>query len=131
MLEPNSLKKGAIFKYQNSPYIVVDYSHTHKGRGSATVSVKVKDLISGNVLNLTFKAGDKIDEADLDRKTAQFLYKDSQGAHLMESETFEQMTLGLESVTDKLRFLKEGQEVTVLFFEDRLIDIDLPPKVAL
>lgn len=131
MLEPNDLKKGAVFKYQSSPFQVLDYSHTHKGRGSATVSVKVRDLISGSVLNLTFKAGDKIDEADIERRTAQFLYQDDEGAHFMDTESYEQTALSGPLVSQKLYFLTDGQEVNLILFEGRPFDVDLPPKVEL
>lgn len=131
MLEPNNLKKGVIFKYRNNPVQVMDFSHTHKGRGSATVTVKIRDLITGSVQTLTFKAGDKLDEADLNRVSADFLYTDQNNAYFMESETYEQIECEKAPIKEKLNFLKEGETVIVLSFEGKPIDIDLRPKVEL
>ena len=131
MLEPNNLKKGVIFKYRGNPVKVLEYSHSHKGRGSAVVTAKISDLITGSVQHLTCKAGDKFDEADLARREADFLYTDSTGAHFMEEETYEQIQIDKPRIEEKLKFLKEGQGVTVIYFEGRPIDIDLPPKVGL
>lgn len=131
MFEPNDLKKGVIFKYKNNPAIVVDFSHTHKGRGSATVTVKIRDLITGAVQTLTLKAGDKFGQADLARKTADFLYKKGEMAYFMETEQFEQLELPITLIGEKLKFVKEGQQVIVIEFEQKPIDIELPPKVLL
>jgi elongation factor P len=131
MFEPNDLKKGVIFKYKNNPAAVVDFSHTHKGRGSATVTIKIRDLITQSVQTLTLKAGDKFEEADLARKTADFLYKTDTTAYFMETEQFEQLELPIKIIEEKLKFVKEGLEVTVINFEQKPIDIEIPPKVVL
>lgn len=129
MLDPNSLKKGIIFKYRNSPALVVEFSHTHKGRGSATVTVKIRDLISDNVQTATFKAGDKLEEADLNRRSIDYLYQKGDMAYFMDNETYEQINLSKEKIKKQMNFLKEGTSVTLVEFEGNPIGIDLPPKV--
>jgi len=131
MLEPNNLKKGVIFKYRNSPVQVTEFSHTHKARGSATVTVKIKDLLSGGMQTLTFRASDKLESAELTRNTANFLYQEKNMAYFMDAQTYEQIVLTKDKIKDKLNFLKEGQLVTILEFEAVPIDIELPPKVEL
>lgn len=131
MLEPNDLKKGVIFKYRGNPAQVLEFSHSHKGRGSAVVTVKIRDMITDAVLTLTLKAGDKLDEADTARASADFLYADANSARFMEHDTFEELAIDRARVESKLRFLKDGQPITVLMFEGRAIDIELPPKVDL
>ncbi len=131
MLEPNDLKKGVIFKHRGNPAQVLEFSHSHKGRGSATVTIKIRDMITGAVQALTLKAGDKMDEADTGKKSADFLYTDTNAAHCMEHETFEEIAIDRARIESKLKFLKEGQPITVLMFEESPIDIELPPKVEL
>lgn len=131
MLEPNDLKKGVIFKYRGNPAHILEFSHSHKGRGSAVVTVKIRDMITGAVQTQTLKAGDKLDEADILRMSADFLYADNSSARFMEHKTFEERVIDRACIEPKMRFLKEGQPVTVLVFEGRAIDIELPPKVEL
>jgi len=131
MLDPNSLKKGVIYKHDRAPVQVLNFLHTHKGRGSATVTVKVRDLITGSVQTLTYKAGDKLEEADISRKQADFLYSDVNTVNFMDINTYEQVSISKQNIADTLKFLKEGQKVTVIIFEGKPIDIELPPKVDL
>lgn len=131
MLEPNDLKKGVIFKYRGNPAQVLEFSHSHKGRGSAVVTVKIRDMITDAVQTLTLKAGDKLDEADTARASADFLYTDANSARFMEHDTFEELAIDRARIESKLLFLKEGRPITVLMFEGRAIDVELPPKVDL
>jgi len=131
MLDPNELRKGAIFKYRGNPVTVLDFAHTHKARGQAKVTLKIRDLIKGSVETLTVKSGDKIDEADISRTSADFLYTDNGSAHFMDTKSYEQMDIPLDRVKDKLVFLKEGSEVDALLFEGKLVDIALPTKIEL
>ena len=131
MLEPNALKKGVIFTYKGNPVQVIGFSHTHKGRGSAHVTTKIRDLITGNVETKTFKAGEKVEEADLESRSASFLYTEREGIYFMDSTSFEEIRVQRETIEGKCLFLKEGAQVMVIEFEGRPIDIDLPPKVEL
>lgn len=131
MLDPNGLRKGTIFKYRNSPARVVEFSHTHKGRGSATVTVKIRDLISNNVMTATFKPGDKLEQVDLNRRSADYLYQKKDMAYFMDNQTYEQISISKEKIKEQLNFLKEGASVTLVEFDGNPIEIDLPPKVEL
>lgn len=131
MLEPNDLKKGVVFKYKNDPVVVLDFSHTHKGRGSAVVTAKIRNLITGSVQTLTFKAGEKLEEADITNVSANFLYRERKKVYFMNSENYEQIELEEDGIKEKLNFLREGEKVTVVEFEGNPIDIELSPKVDL
>lgn len=131
MLEPNDLKKGVVFKQRDSIFTVTDYSHSHRGRGSATVTIKARDLITGNMFTFTYRAGDKLEEATLDRKAVNFLYREKGEVYFMDDISFEQVALNEASLGHKANFLTDGQTVTLIEFEGRPIDIDLPPKVDL
>ena len=127
----NALKVNDTIKVDNQPFIVISAQHAHVGRGGATLKVKMKNLISGAILERTFQGNDKIEEADIKRKKATFLYKNEQGAFFMDTETYEQFQLDKESLTDQLNYLKEGSEIDVLTFEDKPINIEIPKKVEL
>lgn len=129
MLSISDLKKGTVFKHTNEPFQVLSYSHSHMGRGGATVRVKARGLISQAVLELSFKGNDKIDEADLARAKADYLYKDENNAYFMEQESYEQFSLPIDHVKDQLDFLKEGATVDVLIFESKPVAISLPIKM--
>jgi elongation factor P len=131
MLDPNELRKGAIFKYRDNPVTVLDFAHSHKGRGQAKVTLKIRDLIKGTVETLTVKSGDRIDEADVARTSADFLYTDKELAHFMDTKSYEQMDIPVDRVQKKLVFLKEGSTVDALLFEGTLVDIALPTKIEL
>ncbi|HLD19898.1 MAG TPA: elongation factor P [Patescibacteria group bacterium] len=129
MLSISDLKKGTVFKHTNEPFQVLSYSHSHMGRGGATVRVKARGLISGSVLELSFKGNDKIEEADLTRAQADYLYKDEHNAYFMEHHSYEQFSLPIEQIEDQLDFLKEGAGVDVLIFEGKHGAISLPIKM--
>ena len=129
MLSISDPKKGTVLKHSNEPFQVLSYSHSHMGRGGATVRVKVRGLISQTVLELSFKGNDKIDSADLARAKADYLYKDDHNAYFMEHDSYEQFSLPIEQVKDQLDFLKEGACVDVLIFEGKSVAISLPIKM--
>ena len=130
MLTINDLKVGTIFKYQNEPYEVLKSTHTHMGRGGATVSVKIKSLSSGKVLAINFKSADKFAEANIEQKQITFLYQDEAVAYFMD-ENYEQFNLPLKIAGLAGNFLKNGEMVNVSYFEDQPIKINLPIKIKL
>jgi len=130
MLQASRLRNNTIFEYQDEPYKVLSYKHTHMARGSADVRVKIKGLVSGNVLSCNFAPDEKFDEILLNRKKMQFLYTDESKIYLMDQESFSQYDFDISLVKDKLPFLKEGAILSVLFWEDKPLDIDLPKTIV-
>lgn len=120
------LKTGKIFKDNGAPFLVVRYDHIKSARGGASVKVIAKNLLSGSVMEKGFKASDAVEEADVYRKNAQYLYKDSAGANFMDPTSFEQYCIDDTTLGDQGKYLKEGDSVVVVYFEDRPISVELP-----
>jgi elongation factor P len=125
------LKKGTIFQMDGVPYKVIDYQHTMKGRGSSSVSVKIRNLIDGKVSDKTFKGSENIDSADVTSQQIQYLYSNGAEHHFMDTQNYEQFSLTEPQMEDKKGFIKEGGLVTGQFFNGRLISIELPKNLPL
>jgi len=131
MLNLNEIKIGKVIREANDPYLVVKADHHKMGRGGAVLKVKLKNLISGNILDKTFQGNDKATPADIERKKANYLYRDENEAHFMDNESYEQFSLPLDQIGPKMKFLKDGTDVDVLYFENTAVSIDLPIKMKL
>lgn len=131
MLDFNQIKLGKVIKINNMPYLIVKTDHHKMGRGGAVLKVKCRNLIDGNVLEKTFQGAEKADEAETEKKKANFMYKDKEEAHFMDNDSYEQFSISLESIGEKEGFLKEGTEVNVLYFNDKPVSIELPIKIEL
>jgi elongation factor P len=129
MLGITDLKTGTAIVYNNDPHIVLKYEHSKQGRSGAVMRTKLKNLRNGATFDITFKGGDKFDEASLQRRQCSYLYKDGEDFAFMDSQNFDQFSLSGELIADKANYLKEGTEVQVLFFEDMPVSIELPIKM--
>ncbi len=126
----SDLKTGKIFKENSAPFLVIRYDHVKSARGGAAVKVTAKNLITGAVLEKGFKAGDSVEEADVYRKNAQYLYKDASGYNFMDPESYDQFSIDESTIKEESRFLKEGMSVIVVYFEAKPISIDLPNSLV-
>lgn len=131
MLSLNEIKIGSIIKIGEEPYVVLRADHHKMGRGGAVLKTKLKNLINGSVMDRTYQGNDKADEASTEKKKANFMYKDDIEAYFMDNSNYEQFSLPLEQLGDKKRFLKDGTDVDVLYFQDRPVAMELPIKVDL
>lgn len=131
MLSLNEIKIGKIIKVSDEPYLVIKADHHKMGRGGAILKTKLKNLISGHFLDKTFQGNEKAEEAETQIKTANFIYQDKLQAYFMDDESYEQFSLPLEQIGEKLRFLKEGAGLDVFYFQGQPVAIQLPIKVAL
>ena len=131
MYQPTDLKKGTVIQIDGQPFRVTDYSQKVMGRGGSIVNVKLKNLVTGAVIPKTFKGADKIEPAEVSTKKVQYLYTDGEGFHFMDPETFEQFQLGTDDVEDAGDYLKEGDEVQLQFFGERVINVELPKNLFL
>ena len=129
MLSLNEIKLGKVIVMNNEPYIIVRTDHHKMGRGGAVLKTKSRNLITGNVLDKTFQGNDKVEEAETSRKKVNFMYKDEINAYFMDNESYEQFELSLEEVGDKAKFLKDGTDIEMLYFNDKPISLDLPVKM--
>ena len=131
MIQSTDLKNGITFLSNGMPYKVVKYTHTKMGRGGATVRVVSRNLETGAVEEKTFSANVKVDEIATQKRKLQYLYFDGKNALFMDPSNFEQVEVGKNIIADELPFIKEGQDVNVLFWEDKALSIDIPPKVRM
>ena len=124
------LKTGKIFKEGEFPFVVVKYEHTKTARSGATVKVKARNLVTGAVIEKGFLGGARVEEADVIRKNAQYLYKNGDGYEFMDPISYEQIRVSAETLGDSAPFLIEGETVQVLYFEDNPVSVDLPLNMA-
>ena len=131
MYQPTDLKRGTIIQIDGQPYRVVEYAQKVMGRGGSIVNVKVKNLITGALLPKTYKGQDKSEAAEVTNQTVQYLYSDSDSLHFMNQETFEQFSVPRDTAEDLPKYILEGQEVQLQFFDGRVINVELPTTVEL
>jgi len=120
------LKNGTVFKDGGDPFVVMKYQHIKVSRGSAQVKVKAKNLITGQVLEKSWQSTANVEDAYVETKNAQYLYKDTNGYVFMDPENFSQFTIDSEVIGEISDFLKEGEKVLVKYFEDGPISVELP-----
>lgn len=130
-LSITNLKKGVLFKMDGVPYRVVDYNQKVMGRGGSIVNVRIKSVLDGKVLDKTFKGNETVDSAEVTSQAAQYLYGDGATFHFMNPESFEQFEVPADLVGDASGYLKEGDTISLQFFENRPINVELPKNVPL
>ncbi len=131
MLSISEIKLGKLIQVAGEPYAVIKADHHKMGRGGAVLKVKLRNLISGNVLEKTFQGNEKAEEAAVEKKKVNFMYQDEKNAHFMDNESFEQFSLPTEQLGEKKKFMKDGIDIDALYFEGRPVAIDLPIKLEL
>jgi elongation factor P len=125
------IKKGLIIKYNGDPFVVMDAKFLRMQQRKPVMQTKLRNIKTGQVVEYSFKQGESAEEADVTRRKASFLYKEKENFCFMESENYEQHYLNAEMVGVGAKFLKEGQEVDLIFYEENIIGVQLPPKVVL
>ncbi len=133
MINANDLRRGAIFQLDGAPCLVLDISMqspTARG-GNTLVKTKFRNLMTGQVLNNTFKSGDRLDEADFARRKGQYLYSSGEQGVFMDNENYEQYEIGGELYTDIQGYLLEGGEVTLGVFNDQIVTLEVPQTIEL
>ena len=131
MLSISDIKLGTVITHDGQPYQVIYTQHIKVARGGANLKTKLRNLVTGQNLELTFSGSDKIEEADLQRSKANFLYNDGNDFYFMDNENYEQFSLDKEAVGMQVDFLKDGMTVDVLIYQDKPVSIKLPIKVEL
>jgi len=131
MISMTDLKPGRKIELEGEIFIVTHYAHTNPGKGQAFVKAKIKNMKTGQVLERTFKKGDAIKTPDFQEKEMQYLYKDDSGFHFMDNENYEQTFLTEEQMGDNWKYIQESVVVKMLFHNDAMIGINLPPHMVL
>ncbi len=131
MYSVSDIRKGLKVEIDNQPYVVIDFQFVKPGKGQAFTRTKLKNLITGTNLERTFKIVESLAPCDVEDIDMQFMYKDAEGFHFMNLETFDQIALQEAAVGDAKNWLIEQMQVKVLFYKGRPINIDLPYFVEL
>jgi elongation factor P len=118
-------------EFDNRLVKVVDFSHNKQGRGSAQLRMTLRDLRTGAITSHSVQAGARFPAVRLERKHVQFLYRDADGFHFMDLDTFDQFALTESAVGEAARFLKDNDELDVMTWQDEPIDLELPTSVIL
>ncbi|XP_047091478.1 elongation factor P [Lolium rigidum] len=130
-LSSNDIKVGFNLEVDGAPWKIIEFLHVKPGKGAAFVRTKMKNYISGNTVEKTFRAGSTIQEASISKETKQFTYKDGSQFVFMDLTTFEESRLNESDVGDRQKWLKEGMDCILLYWNGRIIDFDLPITVRL
>ncbi|MGB6066583.1 MAG: elongation factor P [Desulfomonilaceae bacterium] len=131
MYSTPDFRKGLKIELNGEPFIIVDFLHVKPGKGGAFIRTTLKSLISGNVIDRTFRSGEKVDKPDLEEKEMQYLYESEGQFHLMDSETYEQLFLTEEQLGEARNYLQENVMVTVQFHNGKPIGVEVPIFVEL
>ena len=128
MIVTSDFKRGLAILVEGKPYVIMDYSvQTPSARGAATlVRVKGRNVLTGQVLDMTFKSGDKFDEPDLEYRKTSFLYADGDDYHFMDEQSYEQFHLSKEALADHIQWLKEGVTLKSIVFDGKVVGVELP-----
>ena len=130
-ISTNQLKNGNHIEVDGTVFKVLEFQHVNPGKGAAFVRTKLRRTSDGNVIDKTFRAGEKFRSVRTEVRRMQFLYADGQDAHFMDSETYEQLTIPQASIAEDLQWAKENDEVEVLYIDDRPAALQLPSAVDL
>lgn len=131
MISSNDFRPGVTIEIDGMVCQVVEFQHVKPGKGAAFVRAKLKNLQTGSVVERTFNAGEKVPNAQVERKPMQYLYGEDGSYYFMDVETYDQIMLTKEQLGDALNFIKEEMEITVLFFNGTVIGVDIPNSVEL
>lgn len=131
MISTGELKKGITIELDGQLYSVLEYQHIKVGRGSAQVRLRLRDVKAGHNIERTFQAGDKFKRVRLERRQMQYLYKDEDLYHFMDTETYDQLALRAELLADAISYLKENMLIDVLSYGEEPIGVELPIAVEL
>jgi elongation factor P len=131
VIPTSEFHKGLRIELEGEPYIIVEFQHVKPGKGGAFVRTKLKSLVTGYVIDRTFRSGEKVDKPDLEQKKLQFLYREDDHYHFMDMQTYEQLTLNADQVGAVANFLADNLEASALFHRGRAIGIEVPIFVEL
>ena len=131
MYSTTDFRKGLKIEIAGEPYVIVDFQHVKPGKGGAFVRTRLKSLATGNVIDQTFRSGDRVDKPDLEEREMQFLYEMGGEYHVMDTQTFEQLFLTADQMGESKDFLKENLVIKALFYNKRPLGIEVPMFVEL
>lgn len=130
-INTSDFKNGMTMDLDDGLFQIQDFQHVKPGKGGAFVRTTLRNVRTGAVVDRTFRAGEKMESAFIEKREKQYLYRDGDGFAVMDNETFEQLTIPAEAMSDASSYITEGQSVTFLMYGDEIIGTDLPASVEL
>lgn len=131
MISAGDFRNGITIEYENSIYQIIEFQHVKPGKGAAFVRTKLKNIISGGVVEKTFRPTEKCPQARIDRKDMQYLYEDGDLYYFMDTESYDQVGLNADKVGDSLKFVKENEMVKVCSHNGNVFAVEAPLFVEL
>jgi len=131
MISSNDFRTGVSIELDGSVWRVVEFLHVKPGKGSAFVRTKLKNVQSGNTVEKTFRAGETVPQANLEKKVMQHTYREGEDLVFMDMETFEEVRMSEAQVGDRVKYLKEEMEVSVVRWNEQILEVELPTSVVL
>ena len=131
MISAGDFRNGLTFEFDGNVYQVVEFQHVKPGKGAAFVRTKLKNVITGSMVERTFNPTEKVEKAMIERKDMEYLYEDSGLFYFMDQETYEQIPLNQEQLGDSLKFVKENMTVTILSYKGNVFAVEPPNFVEL
>lgn len=131
MYSASDLRKGLKIEIDGDPYIVTDFEFSKPGKGQSLYRTRMKNMLTGNAFERTYRSNDKFNKAPLEERTMQFLYSQGDEYHFMDTKTYEQIFITAEQLAENTQFLIDNMEVAVLLFKERPIGVTLPNFVNL
>ncbi len=123
------LKTGTTFEVDGAPYVVLDYQHSKQGRSGAVMRTKIKNLLTGAIVQRTFSGNEKFAEVQIDRRKVQYLYKDGASYYFMDVDNYDQFDMTADELGNNINYLKDGEIVQFQFYQGKPINLDLPIKM--
>ena len=131
IVSTSEFRKGLRIIVDNEPFVIVDFQHVKPGKGGAFVRTRVKSLVTGNVLERTYRSGDKAEVPEVEEKDMQFLYKDGEKYNFMDTSTYDQLHINEENLGDSKNYMKEGLVAKVAFYQGKTIGVEVQNFVNL
>jgi elongation factor P len=131
MISTNQFKNGSHIDVEGTVFKILEFQHVKPGKGGAFVRTKLRRATDGNVIDRTFRAGEKFRPVRTEVRRMQFLYKDGNDAHFMDAETYEQLMIPEATLAEPLQFMRDSDEVEVLYIDDQPADVQLPSAIDL
>ena len=131
MISVNDFKTGLTVKIDGELFQIIDFLHVKPGKGAAFVRSKIRNVRTGNVLERTFRGGEKIERAHIEHRHASFTYKDGDMYHFMDTESYEDTAIESELIGDDVKWLKDGMECEISIHDEKVIGIEVPNFVEL
>lgn len=131
MISTSDFRTGLTIELDGEVWVIAEFQHVKPGKGAAFVRCKLKNVKSGSVVEKTFRAGERMARARLERREMQYLYNDGDSYVVMDNENYEQITIDKKQLEDAVKYLKENMVLNVVFFQGSIIGVDLPNQVEL